>query len=335
MAFQTNRCVFCGASIPLNNQRCSACGNEVLTGPTKSHSVPHAAPRGPSTTQWKLSIVVILTILLLVGAILSGAFVYLLTATTDATAMNVLPAESQVSSINLTIHTTPAGANIMLNGSLVGTSPLVLQRAASENPITVEARLEGYRSIPLMIAPQQDQVIQLALERDTSPATHVGAEPILAPGSPTKTLAPSGQDNSGCLQAHQQAIQEFNRTKSAYDRLRQQYTEQWPDTRVARSQMEQAEASKRAVEARCRVAMEHASPTPSKTGRGYLSVNTRPWTKVYVDGRFIMNTPLMRYELPAGPHRLTLINEDRNIRETVDVRIEAGQDSRVIRDLQR
>ncbi len=77
------------------------------------------------------------------------------------------------------------------------------------------------------------------------------------------------------------------------------------------------------------------TPPPSKTGPGYLSVNTRPWTKVYVDGRFIRNTPLMRHELPAGRHRLTLINEDFNIRETVNVRIKSGQNSPVIRNLVR
>lgn len=72
---------------------------------------------------------------------------------------------------------------------------------------------------------------------------------------------------------------------------------------------------------------------PPTKGTGYLSVNTRPWTKVYVDGRFIRNTPLMRHELPSGPHRLTLINEDFNIRETVSVRIKAGANSQIVRNL--
>ena len=74
-------------------------------------------------------------------------------------------------------------------------------------------------------------------------------------------------------------------------------------------------------------------PQPPPSGNGYLSVNTRPWTKVYVDGRFIRNTPLMRHEVPAGSHRLTLINEDFNIRETVPVRVKSGENTQVVRNL--
>ncbi len=77
-----------------------------------------------------------------------------------------------------------------------------------------------------------------------------------------------------------------------------------------------------------------ATTTTKSTGQtGFLSVNTRPWTKVYVDGRFIMNTPLMRYRLSAGAHRLTLINEDLNIRETLSVQIKAGENKQIVRNL--
>jgi hypothetical protein len=78
---------------------------------------------------------------------------------------------------------------------------------------------------------------------------------------------------------------------------------------------------------------EKTPPQSPTKGAGYLSVNTRPWTKVYVDGRFIRNTPLMRHELPSGAHRLTLINEDFNIRETVPVQIKAGENTAVVRNL--
>jgi len=75
------------------------------------------------------------------------------------------------------------------------------------------------------------------------------------------------------------------------------------------------------------------SPPLSASGPSYLSINTRPWTKVYVDGRFVRNTPLMRYEVPSGAHRVTLINEDFNIRETVTVRVQPGENKTVIRNL--
>ena len=41
--------------------------------------------------------------------------------------------------------------------------------------------------------------------------------------------------------------------------------------------------------------------------------------------RLIGNTPQMNISLPAGSHRVTLVNPDFNIRQSVSVTIEAGQ----------
>jgi len=60
-------------------------------------------------------------------------------------------------------------------------------------------------------------------------------------------------------------------------------------------------------------------------GSGTLRVNTRPWSQVYVDGRLIGNTPQMNISVPAGSHRLTLVNPDFNIRHNVSVNVPAGQ----------
>jgi hypothetical protein len=60
-------------------------------------------------------------------------------------------------------------------------------------------------------------------------------------------------------------------------------------------------------------------------GTGMLRVQTRPWSKVFVDGRLVGNTPLMGVELSAGRHTLTFVNEDFGIRKTVKIQIQAGQ----------
>jgi serine/threonine protein kinase len=39
---------------------------------------------------------------------------------------------------------------------------------------------------------------------------------------------------------------------------------------------------------------------------GYLTIDTKPWSKVFVDGKQIGITPVADYRLPAGAHRLTL-----------------------------
>ncbi|HEX2675058.1 MAG TPA: PEGA domain-containing protein [Polyangiales bacterium] len=64
---------------------------------------------------------------------------------------------------------------------------------------------------------------------------------------------------------------------------------------------------------------------PSGGGTGTLRVNTRPWSKVFVDGRLIGNTPQMNIPLEAGRHSVTLVNDDFSIRKTIKVEIRAGE----------
>lgn len=55
---------------------------------------------------------------------------------------------------------------------------------------------------------------------------------------------------------------------------------------------------------------------------GFLTLDTAPWTVVYVDGDYVGSTPLYRHKLAPGAHRLTLVNEGRGIAVSEDVVIE-------------
>jgi hypothetical protein len=68
-----------------------------------------------------------------------------------------------------------------------------------------------------------------------------------------------------------------------------------------------------------------AAGASASAGTGILRINTRPWSQVYIDGQLIGNTPQMNIQLRAGQHRVTLVNSDFNIRETITVNIVAGQ----------
>jgi len=53
--------------------------------------------------------------------------------------------------------------------------------------------------------------------------------------------------------------------------------------------------------------VEKADPTPAPvavSGTGVLNVNSKPWSNLYLDGRFIGQTPKINYEVPAGRHTL-------------------------------
>ena len=64
--------------------------------------------------------------------------------------------------------------------------------------------------------------------------------------------------------------------------------------------------------------------------KGILKVNTKPWTKVFVDGKEIGRTPILKYEISAGSHKVTLVCVDEVVcshlterRKTVNIKVPA------------
>jgi hypothetical protein len=58
---------------------------------------------------------------------------------------------------------------------------------------------------------------------------------------------------------------------------------------------------------------------------GILRVNSRPWSRVIVDGRLIGNTPQMSIPLRAGTHTLNLVNPEFGIDKKLTLEIKAGE----------
>lgn len=66
--------------------------------------------------------------------------------------------------------------------------------------------------------------------------------------------------------------------------------------------------------------VQRRRPRPAEAPPGELSLNTQPWSKVYLGGRLLGTTPLGRVSLPSGNQRLRLVDRDGNEhRRTVQV----------------
>ncbi len=59
--------------------------------------------------------------------------------------------------------------------------------------------------------------------------------------------------------------------------------------------------------------------------KGKLSLSTNPWTRVSLEGKTLGDTPLIGYSLPAGRHRLRLVNEEKKLDVNIEVEVKAGQ----------
>jgi hypothetical protein len=72
------------------------------------------------------------------------------------------------------------------------------------------------------------------------------------------------------------------------------------------------------------VALEDDGPDAAPD-EGTLRVNSRPWARVLVDGRFVGNTPQRALRLRAGAHRVHLVNEPLDMSKLLEVTIAPGQ----------
>jgi serine/threonine protein kinase len=82
-----------------------------------------------------------------------------------------------------------------------------------------------------------------------------------------------------------------------------------------------------------RASSSAGSRQAASSGSGTLRINTRPASQVFVDGRLIGSTPQLNVPLSAGTHRVTLVNNDFNIRRTLSVAIQAGEATTKVIDL--
>jgi serine/threonine-protein kinase len=59
---------------------------------------------------------------------------------------------------------------------------------------------------------------------------------------------------------------------------------------------------------------------------GYLTIDSRPWATVYVDGRKLGVTPLVRQALPPGRREVRAVTEDGRV-QRFRVVIEPGKEA--------
>ncbi len=79
--------------------------------------------------------------------------------------------------------------------------------------------------------------------------------------------------------------------------------------------------------------VEKKDPPKAAGGQGTLLLGSKPPCEIYIDGSDTGNhTPQRDIKLPAGKHRVTLVNNDFGIKETFTVDIKADQTEKAIKD---
>jgi hypothetical protein len=77
-----------------------------------------------------------------------------------------------------------------------------------------------------------------------------------------------------------------------------------------------------------------ATPAPAAVAEGTLMIASKPPCEIIIDGKPTgLVTPQRSITLPAGSHRVTLVNATENINKTIAIQITAGTPTKVIQDL--
>jgi serine/threonine-protein kinase len=159
---------------------------------------------------------------------------------------------------------------------------------------------------------------------------HASLEPAPAPDKPSAKAAeavrasappaqPPAQPESKPLPPSQPSQRAKAAAAAAQDRRAEIAAR--PRT-PARAQSRSAPALREAQSA----APRPAAPAQAASNRkGTLRINSRPWSKVYVDGRAIGNTPQMAIAVAPGTHKVKLVNKEFELERTLNIEVRAGQ----------
>jgi serine/threonine protein kinase len=87
-----------------------------------------------------------------------------------------------------------------------------------------------------------------------------------------------------------------------------------------------ASTTERPAPAKAEVKADSTAKPPAATrGSGILRINTRPWSKVSVDGAAVGNTPQMNIKVTAGTHTIMLENPQFGIKQKLTISVKAGE----------
>jgi hypothetical protein len=260
-------------------------------------------------------VVVVLALVLL--GVVAGGGVYLL----------LRPAEP--GSVRLT--TQPADVVVVFDEDSIParSSPFVIANVEPDIMHLLEVHKDGYQTWSMQVTVEPGEMRQLPpVTLEPLAASEPAAAEEVAVADTEQAEADVGLDTNGEGLAAEEVEPEDPRAATPTTRTRRQAARR----RRARRNRRSADALAAAEEPADSEPEPEPAPAPEPErehqpppGMGVLHVQSRPWSQVHVDGRLVGSTPQRNIDLPAGRHRLVLINPEFNIRQALDVNIRAGQ----------
>ncbi len=223
-----------------------------------------------------------------------------------------------------TIHLTtePIDAIVTVDGARLPSnrSPFVLSDLDTRDEHTISVDKPGFQGWSTRLKLRPDQVLSLPvirLEPDRPPLPGASAARDDAPGLLEPAAATSGRPAAPTSEPTEPAATKATTAPAAQRRSEASRPKRTAEPR-AKSRAATGPKAKREPVVR-------PAPVAASGGTGMLRLNTRPWSRVTIDGKAIGNTPLMAVPLRAGKHTLQLANPEFGINKTLTIEIKAGE----------
>jgi hypothetical protein len=195
-----------------------------------------------------------------------------------------------------TITSKPPGADVVVDGKPLGLVTPAFVGELSPGLHSVELKLEGYlsASLPALLEAGQNVTLPSVELRSHQPPTAEVAE--VTPRKPS--------------------VSERRVARRAMKQQRRQAAREARSAELARRVLVPNLDSETA---------DSSSGENLATEGGTLQINSRPWARILVDGRFVGHTPQRALKLGPGRHIIQLVNEPLSMSKTIEVNIPAGE----------
>ena len=225
----------------------------------------------------------------------------------------------------LRVRTTPAGAQVLFDGSDTHlTTPATVPEIAPGVDHTVALALRDYVTKTITITLRAGQVEDLAFELERTPLGPSEAI-IRVTTVPAEARVIFGEGNwheTGSPYEFRVPARPYRLVVARGGYRTSERTVTLPGGRVTELTVELER------ERQTGVRQPPLPPPPRASGPGRLTFDARPWCNVSVDGRNLGQTPIVNHELASGPHRVTCTNPELNVTRTITVQIAPGETTR-------
>jgi eukaryotic-like serine/threonine-protein kinase len=222
------------------------------------------------------------------------------------------------------LDSTPVGASVLVDNQKLPQLTPVRLTELQPGPHAVRVELSGYQPWETQIEAVTGQVLELPLAQlVVDPKAHRKLSWSERREARLEAERAAVEQSAGAEPAEGSAEPTSKPARKTWSRSRSERASRHAEKDGA-PLADELSASDDPADPESLGAVEPAA-TSGGAEQGALSINSRPWSQVTIDGKLVGNTPQIGVQLSAGRHKVKLVNPELDMTRGFSVDIEAGK----------